>query len=153
MNEATFNTETRPSRLTKAGAILLVFSLIFSVFCFVLGGVVLNEENDSDYSSGSKSNTVYMYSASKQYLSSYSGKTVQLSFTPYSSGTYKFYTSGVTLYGVEDSDGYTKSTNYESNDISSQYDSCRSVYLSSYETYYFEVYVGYNSPAVYIVLK
>jgi hypothetical protein len=150
MNEATFNTKTSTSRLTKAGIILLVISLIFSVFCFVLGGIVLNEE-DSEYNSGSKK-TVYISSARKQLLDAYSGQTIQVEYTPSSSGTYKFYTKSAILYGVEDGSGYTKSTSYESNDRSSQYDSCCSVYLSSYETYYFEVYVSYGSPAVYIVL-
>ena len=157
MNNTTFNSAKGSSRLTKAGTWILIFSLVFSVVFIALGIVRLDIENEPspgytpNYGSSNKNTSITVTTYSKCSLSSYTGQTVELKFTPTSSGTYKFYVAGVTVYGVEDSQGNSKYYSDEYNDRSSTYDDCYSMYCDSYQTYTIEVYVGYSLPAVYFV--
>lgn len=141
------------SRLTTAGKVILVLTLILGIFFIVLG--VVNLVNNDNYvgnnsnngsnngNSSNSSNTFYVYSSN--YVNSRSTdsyETYYIKFTPSSSGTYYFNIDNATLNSVTTNSNGTVYYNSYSN---YSFDRSYSVYLMSGVEYTFEIYTNSTS--------
>lgn len=133
------NTNQYP-RLTKAGAVTLVFTLIFSVLFIVLGIVNLT----GDESSGG--DTYKVYANSSRHISVDEYEYYDLEFKPNYSGTYTINLDGAYISYIENDYGNRVSYNSKS---SSSYDYSYSAYLYSSYTYTIRIYAVRPSVTFY----
>ena len=132
MNEVKQN-----SRLTKAGAVILVFTLLLSTLFVVLGIVNLvdnSEDDDYDYN---YTETYWAYDGSVKTIYGYPGNYYEIKFNPDYNGTHDIKIDGAYIYGIYDDYGYSVSYN---GDYDSYYDYAYTAYLSSSSTYTIKIY-------------
>ena len=141
MNEVKQN-----SRLTKAGAVILVFTILLSTLFVVLGIVNLannSEDDDYDYKE-----TYWAYDGSIKTIYGDSGEYYEIKFSPNYSGTYDIKIDGAYVYGIYNHYGNSVSYN---NDYSSYYDYAYTAYLSSSYTYTIKIYS--TSPTISFLVE
>ena len=130
------STSNQNSVLTKSGAVILVFTIIFSMI-FIIAGAV-NLSNDNSPSGSSNTSTTYRaYDGSTLSIASTSGKYYDVEFSPNYSGTYSINMNGATVSNITNSSGNTVTFNTK---YGSYYDHSYTVYLSSSYTYTFKIY-------------
>lgn len=132
------NTSNHNFRFTKAGAIILTFTLIFSTLFVVLGAVNLAENgNSSSPDDGSNIiGTYWAYEGSTTHISAKSGKYYEVKFSPNATGTHTISMDGAYVISVTKANGNTVSYDRSYN---SYYDYSYTVYLSSSYTYTIQI--------------
>jgi hypothetical protein len=114
---------TQKLLLTKAGVIILVFTLIFSILFIALG--IVNLDDDST------ENTYTVFEDSVEVLSVGLYEYYELEFEPKHTGIYTIDIEGAVINDIEDRYG---------NVFFSQSNGEYSVYMSAYETYTIRIY-------------
>lgn len=125
MNEVKQN-----SRLTKAGAVILVFTILLSTLFVVLGivNLVNNSKDDETY---------WAYDGREKTIYGDLGQYYEIKFSPNYSGIYGIKIDGAYVYAIYNNDG--NSVSY--NDASGYYyDYHYTAYLSSSYTYTIKIY-------------
>ena len=132
MNE----TINKQPRITKAGSIILVLSLILSTLFIILGIVTLSKEENK---------TIWVYEDTTSRLSVDSYEYYELKFRPNYSGRYTINMDGAYIIDIISSGTkvYTKSNNDDSYDYSYQ------VNLTANSTYTIKVYAKSNRIVFY----
>lgn len=140
--------KSKTYQLTKAGVIILVLTLVFSILCTTFGIVIIAKRNSgNDNHSGANNNATNNQTPTSTSYTIYSGSSKSIDVTPYkyyileltpsTSGTYIINLDGAYIDEIETSSGY--STTYTTRS-SSSYDYSFSAYLTSGITYEISVY-------------
>lgn len=140
------NTNNQNSVLTRAGSIILIFTIIFSVLFIVLGAVNLIS-NDNSPSGNNNGNSSYRaYEGTTLNIPATSGRYYEIKFTPNSTGTHTINMDGAYISSITNSNG--SSINYETK-YGSFYDHSYTTYLSSVYTYTVKIYATQSHVTFY----
>ena len=131
------NASNQNSRLTKAGAIILISTIVFSILFIVLGTVNLISEGDNS-SNGNNNNVSKTFWAYEGTTTNYyvtSGNYYEIKITPSRTATYTINIDGARVVSISNSYG---SISYNPS-YSSYYDNSYTAYLSPSYTYTIKV--------------
>ncbi len=136
----TTDTNVKNTGLTKAGAIILVLSLLASLLCIIFGIVILVDEGDSY---GDDNDTYYVSTGSTYSYYVDSEEYYEFVFTPYSSGTYYIEIDDASITSLKERYGSSSASFYTSYSSYTSYDKkYETSYLYSGTSYVLRVYTG-----------